>query len=97
MSKGGFSGFVKNPEVAIGALLGGIALAMIVSFLGLLFTTLLSIKHKNVKADVDTQKNKFYNWLQYSVMPNMAGDLPSAVNQLREYLSSFNHQSRPQC
>ena len=25
-------------------------------------------------------------------MPNMAGDLPSAVNQLREYLGSFNHQ-----
>lgn len=92
LSKGGFSGFVKTPEVAIGALLGGIALAMIVSFLGLLFTTLLSIKHKNAKAVVDTQKNEFYNWLQYSVMPNMAGDLPAAVNQLREYLGSFNHQ-----
>lgn len=92
LSEGGFSGFVKNPGEAIGALLGGIALAMIVSFLGLLFTTLLSIKHKNAKAVVDTQKNKFYNWLQYSVMPNMAGDLPAAVNQLREYLGSFNHQ-----
>lgn len=92
LSEGGFSGFVNNSGEAIGPLLGGIALAMIVSFLGLLFTTLLSIKHKNVKAEVDTQKNKFYNWLQYSVMPNMAGDLPSAVNQLREYLGSFNHQ-----
>ena len=92
LSKGGFSGFVNNPGEAIGALLGGIALAMIVSFLGLLFTTLLSIKHKNAKAVVDTQKNEFYNWLQYSVMPNMAGDLPAAVNQLREYLGSFNHQ-----
>lgn len=92
LSDGGFSGFVDNPGASIGALLSGIAFAMIVSFLGLLFTTLLSIKHKNVKAEVDTQKNKFYNWLQYSVMPNMAGDLPSAVNQLREYLSRFNHQ-----
>lgn len=92
LSEGGFSGFVNNPGEAIGALLGGIALAMIVSFLGLLFTTLLSIKHKNAKAVVDTQKNEFYNWLQYSVMPNMAGDLPAAVNQLREYLGSFNHQ-----
>ena len=92
LSKGGYSGFVENPGEAIGALLGGIALAMIVSFLGLLFTTLLSIKHKNAKAVVDTQKNEFYNWLQYSVMPNMAGDLPAAVNQLREYLGSFNHQ-----
>ena len=92
MSEGGFSGFVNNPGASIGALLSGIAFAMIVSFLGLLFTTLLSIKHKNVKAEVDTQKNKFYNWLQYSVMPSMAGDLPAAVNQLREYLGSFNHQ-----
>ena len=92
LSDGGFSGFVDNPGASLGALLSGIAFAMIVSFLGLLFTTLLSIKHKNVKAEVDTQKNKFYNWLQYSVMPSMAGDLPSAVNQLREYLSSFNHQ-----
>ncbi len=92
LSKGGYSGFVENPGEAIGALLGGIALAMIVSFLGLLFTTLLSIKHKNAKAVVDTQKNEFYNWLQYSVMPNMAGDLPAAVNQLREFLGSFNHQ-----
>lgn len=92
LSEGGFSGFVNNPGASIGALLSGIAFAMIVSFLGLLFTTLLSIKHKNVKAEVDTQKNKFYNWLQYSVMPNMAGDLPSAVNQLREYLGSFNYQ-----
>ena len=92
LSDGGFSGFVDNPGASIGALLSGIAFAMIVSFLGLLFTILLSIKHKNVKAEVDTQKNKFYNWLQYSVMPSMAGDLPSAVNQLREYLSSFNHQ-----
>ena len=92
LSEGGFSGFVNNPGASIGALLSGIAFAMIVSFLGLLFTTLLSIKHKNVKAEVDTQKNEFYNWLQYSVMPSMAGDLPSAVNQLREYLSSFNHQ-----
>ena len=92
LSDGGFSGFVDNPGASIGALLSGIAFAMIVSFLGLLFTTLLSIKHKNVKAEVDTQKNKFYNWLQYSVMPSMAGDLPAAVNQLREYLGSFNHQ-----
>lgn len=92
LSDGGFSGFVDNPGASIGALLSGIAFAMIVSFLGLLFTTLLSIKHKNVKAEVDTQKNEFYNWLQYSVMPSMAGDLPSAVNQLREYLGSFNHQ-----
>lgn len=92
LSEGGFSGFVNNPGASIGALLSGIAFAMIVSFLGLLFTTLLSIKHKNVKAEVDTQKNKFYNWLQYSVMPSMAGDLPAAVNQLREYLGSFNHQ-----
>lgn len=92
LSDGGFSGFVDNPGASIGALLSGIAFAMIVSFLGLLFTTLLSIKHKNVKAEVDTQKNEFYNWLQYSVMPSMAGGLPSAVNQLREYLSSFNHQ-----
>lgn len=92
LSEGGFSGFVNNPGASIGALLSGIAFAMIVSFLGLLFTTLLSIKHKNVKAEVDTPKNKFYNWLQYSVMPSMAGDLPAAVNQLREYLGSFNHQ-----
>jgi len=92
LSEGGFSGFVNNPGASIGALLSGIAFAMIVSFLGLLFTTLLSIRHKNVKAEVDTQKNKFYNWLQYSVMPSMAGDLPAAVNQLREYLGSFNHQ-----
>ena len=52
LSDGGFSGFVDNPGASIGALLSGIAFAMIVSFLGLLFTTLLSIKHKNVKAEI---------------------------------------------
>lgn len=89
-SDGGFSGFVENPGDSIGYLLGGIALAMIVSLLGLILTTLLSTTHTKARTKLSEGKNEFYNWLQREFMANMASDLPSAIHSLNQSLGGFN-------
>ena len=55
----------------IEALLGGVALAMISSIIGILLTTVGSYINRNAKANVEKNKNTFLSWIQAELLPNI--------------------------
>ena len=74
----------------IQALLGGVALAMITSIIGIIFTTIGSYVAKNAKRQVETNKNIFLSWMQAKLLPELSSDTASALNKLTRNLQSFN-------
>ena len=87
----GFSEFVQNPERHIGDLMGDVAAAMVVSFLGIGCTTYLSHLAKGAKTILETKKNAFYSWFQAELMPIITKENASAgLKRLEENLSKFN-------
>lgn len=87
----GFSEFVQHPEMHIGDLMGDVAMAMIVSFVGIGCTTYLSYLAKDAKTALETKKNSFYSWFQAELMPIITKENASAgLKRLEENLSKFN-------
>lgn len=74
----------------IQALLWGVALAMITSIIGILFTTIGSYVAKDVKRQVETNKNTFLSWMQAKLLPELSTDTASALRKLTRNLKSFN-------
>lgn len=74
----------------IQALLGGVALAMITSIIGIFFTTIGSYVAKDVKRQVETNKNTFLSWMQAKLLPELSTDTASALRKLTRNLKSFN-------
>lgn len=56
---GGFSTFINNPEQAIGELMGGVAIAMIASLVGIILTTVSSLMSKTSKSKLEAGKMNF--------------------------------------
>lgn len=76
---------------AITVLLGGVGLAMISSFTGLLLTMLNSVfTYKGVKQKVETQKNEFFTFLQTELLPVLSQNATSSLHKLEQNLSKFN-------
>jgi len=71
-------------------LMGGIALAMVSSILGILLTTMGSYSAKNAKKYFDKTKNTFLSWIQSELLPNLPGDVSGAFAQLTQNLTKFN-------
>jgi len=71
-------------------LMGGVALAMISSIFGILFTTLGSNRAKNAKKNIEKNKNIFLSWIQSELLPNVSSDVSSALAQMTRNLSKFN-------
>lgn len=87
----GFDQFVEKPEEHIGGLMGDVAMAMIVSCCGILFTTTLSFFAKKAKSILETRKNAFYSWFQSELMPIISKENASTgLKRLEENLSKFN-------
>lgn len=87
----GFDQFVEKPEEHIGGLMGDVAMAMIVSCCGILFTTTLSFIAKKAKSILETRKNAFYSWFQSELMPIISKENASTgLKRLEENLSKFN-------
>lgn len=87
----GFDKFVEKPEEHIGGLMGDVAMAMIVSCCGILFTTTLSFFAKKAKSILETRKNAFYSWFQSELMPIIFKENASTgLKRLEENLSKFN-------
>ena len=86
---GGFSAFINNPENSIGELMGGVAVAMIASFVGILFTTLNSWDAKGAEASMEKEKNKFYTWIQTELLPSIGG-AGNSIATLQQNLLEFN-------
>lgn len=87
----GFDQFVEKPEEHIGGLMGDVAMAMIVSCCGIIFTTTLSFFAKKAKSILETRKNAFYSWFQSELMPIISKENASTgLKRLEENLSKFN-------
>ena len=85
----GFSAFIENPSGSIGALMGGVAIAMIASFIGIVLTTYGSWSAKNASSEVENDKNQFYTWIQTELLPVLGGT-ENSLMRLQENLLKFN-------
>lgn len=81
----------SNFESAIDMLIGGVKVAMIASFIGLLFTVILSgWKYKGAKLHADGQKNNFFTWIQTQLLPVLSQNISSSIYSLQANLLQFN-------
>ena len=71
----------------IKTLLTDIGIAMIASFLGVMFTAISTSKYKEARGEMLKMKNKFLSWIQTKVMPNMSDDLTGALTKMANDLS----------
>lgn len=86
---GGFS--MDNTDVIIKELIRGVVLAMIVSLLGLALTTVLNARiFKNAVAVRDVCRNRYFNFLQAELLPNLDNNLYAALDQFRKNMADFN-------
>lgn len=88
--------FVSNPvalDNAISLLLGGVKIAMIASFTGLLLTVLNSgYFFKGAKAIVEEKKNDFYTFIQTDLLPLLNQNINSTLYSLQNNLHKFNEE-----
>lgn len=72
-------------------LLGGVKIAMIGSFTGLLLTIVNSaLVFKRSKIAVDKKKNEFFSFIQIELLPTLTKDLSSVVELMQRNLMKFN-------
>ena len=74
----------------IKTLLTDIGIAMIASFLGVMFTAISTSKYKEARGEMLKMKNKFLSWIQTKVMPNMSDDLTGVLTKMANDLNKFN-------
>jgi ABC-type dipeptide/oligopeptide/nickel transport system permease component len=74
-------------------LLGGVKIAMIASFMGLLLTTLNSgWFYKGSKSRVEAKKNEFYTFIQTELLPVVNQSLSSTFESFQRNLAKFNEE-----
>jgi hypothetical protein len=71
-------------------LMGGVALAMISSIIGILLTTIGSSQAKNAKIIIEKNKNTFLSWIQAELLPNLSSDTAGTLRKLMTNLINFN-------
>lgn len=86
---GGIGTFIDSLGSSIGDLMGGVAIAMAASFIGLLFTTINSWTAKNADAAMEENKNDFYTWIQTQLLPHLGG-MDNTLVTLQQNLLEFN-------
>lgn len=74
----------------VNALLGGVALAMISSILGILLTTLGSMKAKTAKVQTEKNKHVFLSWIQANLLPTLSNDTAKSIERMSQNLVEFN-------
>lgn len=67
-----------------------VAIAMVASLVGIVFTTTISWKAKGAKTLVESRKNVFYSWLQTELLPVLSGNTVTALSLLQTNLMTFN-------
>ena len=72
------------------ALLEGVGIAMISSILGIILTTISSIKTKDAKSEMEEKKHNFLSWMQAELLPKISSDVSSALVKLGKDLNGFN-------
>ena len=84
------SGDGKSGADGVEALLGGVALAMISSILGIFLTTRGSMKAKDAKAEEEKNKHVFLSWMQAALLPNLTNDTAQTLERMSSNLVNFN-------
>lgn len=74
------------------ALLGGVALAMISSILGIILTTLGSIKFKTAISLFESNKHIFLSWIQAKLLPTLSDNVVGAIREMTGNLENFNKE-----
>lgn len=75
----------------IDVLIGGVKIAMIAGFVGLLFTVIASgFMYKGAKAKAESQKNDFYTFIQTDLLPVLSQNVTSSIYSLQTNLLKFN-------
>ncbi|GHT50030.1 hypothetical protein AGMMS49982_04590 [Bacteroidia bacterium] len=92
---GGLSDLLGNATIGNGAegvqtLLGGVALAMVSSIVGILLTISGSSKAKNAKVAIEQTKNVFLSWIQANLLPKLSGDIFGTLEKMAANLAKFN-------
>lgn len=84
-----FSGGVSTQN--INTFIGGVVIAMIASFFGLLLTVINnSYNFRNAKTISDERKNNFFNFLQIELLPYLENSLYDALDRLKLNINDFN-------
>jgi hypothetical protein len=88
--------FATDPtalDEAISLLLGGVKIAMIASFTGLLLTILNSgYFFRGAKTLVENKKNDFYTFIQIELLPLLNQNINSTLFSLQSNLHKFNEE-----
>ena len=71
-------------------LLGGVALAVISSAVGLGLTMMASYLFKEAKSKVELRENNFLSWIQSELLPNLSTDFTSTLVKMTNNLRDFN-------
>lgn len=74
----------------IAPLLKDVSLAMVCSFVGLIFTTRATFVMRNSKTKVEREKHSFLSWMQAKLLPEMPDNMSSVVMKLTGNLTEFN-------
>lgn len=69
--------------------MGGVAIAMIASLVGIILTTIGSWSAKRASSKVENDKNQFYTWIQTELLPVLGGT-ENSLMRLQENLLKFN-------
>ena len=80
----------NTATAGIVALLGGVALAMICSIVGITLTTIGSSKLKDAKISVEERKHEFLSWMQAELLPKLNNDIADVLSKVTSNLTKFN-------
>ncbi|WP_299989371.1 MotA/TolQ/ExbB proton channel family protein [uncultured Pontibacter sp.] len=92
---GALSGTSANEQLGEGIdiLLGGVKIAMIASFVGLLLTIINSaFVYKGAKSKVEAKKNDFYTFVQTELLPVINQSFAGTMESLQRNLFKFNSE-----
>lgn len=84
------NGDSKRGGEGVSTLLGGVALAMISSIIGIALTTISSLLTKSGKSNVEKNKNTFFSWIQAELLPLLSTDTANTLKMLTGNLTKFN-------
>ena len=76
--------------VGIRDLLRGVSIAMLTTFFGVFFTIIGSSSYRNSTEENERKKNKFLNWMQGELLPQMKHNMASTLTILQKNLTKFN-------
>lgn len=71
-------------------LLGGVAIAVLTSALGLVLTMWSSYLFKEAKRVVEIHENAFLGWIQSEMLPNLSTDMTTTLVKMTNNLRDFN-------